>query len=66
MIDGLERIGADAQLDLAAERIRDHGDIEQVGQETPLGLDIGVAHLMPDLRRLAGQIAPPRHEKPLK
>ena len=61
MIHRLERVRRHAQLDRAAERIRDHGDIEQVGQEAPLGLDVRVAHLVPDLRGLAGQFAPPRH-----
>src|SRR5262249_47966353 len=61
MIDRLERIGADAQLDRAAERVRDQRHVEQVGQEAPLGLDVGVADLVSDLRRLAGQIASPRH-----
>jgi len=61
MIDRLERIGRHAQLDRPSERVRDHGDVEQVGQEAPLGLDIGVAHLVPDLRGLAGQFAAPRH-----
>ena len=48
MIDGLERIGRDPQLHRAPERVGDHGDVEQVRQEPPLGLDVGVAHLVAD------------------
>ena len=49
MIDGLERVRRHPQPDRAAERVRDHGDVEQVGQESSLGLDVGMAHLVPDL-----------------
>src|SRR5215475_8505583 len=60
-VHGLERVGRDAQLDRAAERVRHHGYVDQIGQESPLGLDVGVADLVADLRRLAGQFATPRH-----
>src|SRR5262245_19928352 len=60
-VDGLERIGRDAQLHRAAERVRHHGDVDQVGEEAPLGLDVRVADLVPDLRAFAGQFATPRH-----
>src|SRR5215510_6108754 len=65
MIDCLERVRRNAQLDRAAERVRDHGDVEQIGQEAPLGLDVGVADLVPNLRSLAGEFAPPRHRETL-
>src|SRR5262245_66657002 len=45
MIDRLERVRRNAQLDRTAEGVRDHGDVEQIGQEAPLGLDVGVADL---------------------
>ena len=59
MIDRLERIGRDPQPDLAAEGVGDQRDIPQVGEEPPLGLDIGVAHFVADQRFLTGQIATP-------
>src|SRR6187549_2276251 len=54
VIDRLKRVGRHAQLDRAAERVRDHRDVEQVGQKAPLGLDIRVADLVSDLSSLAG------------
>src|SRR5262249_14181709 len=59
MIDRLESVRRHQQLHRAAERIRHHGDVEQVGQEPPLGLAVRVAHLVSDLRALAGQFASP-------
>src|SRR5262245_23533141 len=61
MIDRLECVRRNAQLDRAAERVRDHGDVEQIGQEAPLGLDVGDADLVPSLLTLAGEYAPTRH-----
>src|SRR4029434_7982018 len=60
MICRLEPVCRHPQPDRAAERVRDHGDVEQVGQESPLGLDVGVADLVPDLRSPAREFAPPR------
>ena len=53
----LERIGRDPQLDRASERVRDQRDVEQVGQEPPLGLAVRMAHLVADLGALSGQVA---------
>src|SRR5215470_16581757 len=61
MIDRFQRIGRNAQPYRAVERIGDERDVAQIGQEPPLGLAVGVAHLMASLRRLSGQITPPRH-----
>jgi hypothetical protein len=66
MIDGLDRVGGDAQADVAAERVGDEGDVAEVGQEPALGLDVGVAHLVARLGALGRQFAAPRHrENPL-
>src|SRR5271165_5734429 len=64
MVDCPQRICRHAQLHRAAERIRDQGDVEEVGQEPPLRLDVGMAYLVTDLSRLAGQIASTRHKMP--
>lgn len=61
MIDALERIGRDAQAHVAAQRIRYKGDVHKIRQEAPLGLDVRVAHLVPDLRALGGQFTAPGH-----
>src|SRR5262249_47155506 len=57
MVDSLEGIRRDAQPHRAAERVRDHRHVEQIGQKAPLGFDVRVAHFMSNLGRLAGQIA---------
>ena len=64
MIDGLEGIRRDPQPHRAAERVRDHRHVQQIRQKAPLGFDVGVAHFMTDLGRLAGQIAASRHYQP--
>lgn len=61
VVDAFQRIGRDAQAHVAAERIRDEGDVDQVRQEPALGLDIGVAHLVARQRALGRQFAAPRH-----
>ena len=61
MVDALQRIGRDAQAHVAAERVRDEGDVAQVRQEPALGLDIRVAHLVAHLRALGRQFTAPRH-----
>jgi hypothetical protein len=61
MIDGLERMRRDPQLERAVQRIRHQRHIEQIGEEPPLGLAVGMAHFVPDLRPFAGQLATPRH-----
>src|SRR5215831_19649695 len=61
MIDALERIGRDAHAHRAPERIGLKRDVQQIGQEAPLGLTVRMAHLMPDLPGFAGQLATPRH-----
>jgi hypothetical protein len=61
MIDALDRVGGDAQADVAAECVGDEGDVAEVGQEPALGLDVGVAHLVAHLGALGGQFAAPRH-----
>ena len=52
VIDGLEGVRRHPQLDRTAKLVRDHRDVQQIGQEPPLGLAVGVAHLVPDLRGL--------------
>lgn len=61
VVDAFQRIGRDAQAHVAAERVRDEGDVAQVRQETPLGLDVRMAHLVAHLRALGGQFTAPRH-----
>ena len=66
VVDALDRIGRDAQAHVAGERVRDEGDVDQVGQEAPLGLDVRVAHLVAHLGALGRQFAAPGHfENPL-
>ena len=57
VVDGLQRIGRDPELHLASERVGDHGDVEQVRQKPPLGLDVGMAHRMADQNAFSGEIA---------
>ena len=66
VIDGLERVGRDAQLHRAAERVGHQGDVDQVRQEAPKGLAVRMAHLVAGQRALAGQFASPRHGRILK
>ena len=61
VVDALERIGRDAQAHVAGERVRDEGDVDQVRQEAPLGLDVRVAHLVARLGALGRQFAAPGH-----
>jgi hypothetical protein len=61
VVDALDRVGRDAQAHVAAERVRDERHVAQVRQETPLGLDVGVADLVADQGALGRQFATPRH-----
>jgi hypothetical protein len=61
VVDALQRIGRDAQAHVAGERVRDEGDVDQVRQEAPLGLDVRVAHLVAHLGALGRQFAAPGH-----
>jgi hypothetical protein len=63
VVDALQRIGRDAQAHVAGERVRDEGDVDQVRQEAPLGLDVRVAHLVAHLGALGRQFAAPGHRK---
>jgi hypothetical protein len=59
MIDTAERIGGNPKSHRSTERIRNQSDVYEVRQKAPFGLDVRVTDLMADLRRLAGQFAPP-------
>jgi hypothetical protein len=61
VVDALDRVGGDAQADVAAEGFGHEGDIAQIGQEPALGLDVGVAHRVAHLGALGRQFAAPRH-----
>jgi hypothetical protein len=61
VVDALDRVGGDAQPHVSAQRIRDEGDVAEVRQEPPLGLDVGVAHLVARLGALGRQFTAPRH-----
>jgi hypothetical protein len=61
MVDALERVGRNAHAHRAPERVGLKRDVQQIGQEAPLGLPVRMAHLMPDLPGFAGQLATPRH-----
>jgi hypothetical protein len=61
VVDALDGVGRDPQAHVAAERVRDEGDVAQVRQEPALGLDIGVAHLVTHQRPLGRQFAAPCH-----
>ena len=63
VVDALQRIGRDAQAHVAGEGVRDEGDVDQVRQEAPLGLDVRVAHLVAHLGALGRQFAAPGHCK---
>src|SRR5579872_6567086 len=63
MVDAAQRMGRDPQPHRAAERFGHHGDVEQIRQKAPFGLDVGMAYLVPDLRTLATQLASPRHRR---
>jgi len=63
VVDALQRVGRDAQADVAGERVRDEGDVDEVRQKAPLGLDVRVAHLVAHLRALGRQFAAPGHVK---
>jgi hypothetical protein len=41
-------MGGDAHAHRALERIGLKRDVQQIGQEAPLGLPVRMAHLMPD------------------
>jgi hypothetical protein len=61
VVDALDRVGGDAQADVAAQGVGDEGDVAEVRQEPALGLDVGVAHRVAGLGALGGQFAAPRH-----
>jgi hypothetical protein len=61
MVNGLERVGRDAKPHAARERIGLDRDIDQIGQEAPLGLAVGMADLVANQCFLAGQVALARH-----
>jgi hypothetical protein len=63
VVDAFERIGRNPQAHVAAERVRDEGDVDQVRQEPALGLDVRVAHLVAHLGTLGGQFALTGHRK---
>lgn len=63
VVDALQRVGRHPQAHVAAERVRDEGDVDQVRQEPALGLDVRVAHLVADLGALGGQFALTGHRK---
>src|SRR5262249_28285767 len=66
VVDALERVGRDAQPHVPPQRVRDEGDVAQVRQETPLGLDVGEADLVARPGGLGRQFEAPRHlENPL-
>ena len=46
MVDALDRICGDAQPHIPVQRIGDEGDVAEVRQKPPLGLDVGVADLV--------------------
>jgi hypothetical protein len=61
VVDALDRVGRDAQPHVPPQRVRDECDVAQVRQETPLGLDVGVADLVARQGALGRQFAAPRH-----
>ncbi len=61
MVDRLHRVGRDPQAHRAAERVGNHRHVLQVRQKAALGLDVGVAHLVANLRGLGRKIAAPGH-----
>ena len=63
VVDAFDGVGGDAQAHVPAQRVGNEGDVAQVRQEAPLGLDVGVAHRVAHLRALGRQFAAPRHLK---
>jgi hypothetical protein len=60
VVDALDRVGRDAQPHVPPQRVRNERDVAQVRQETPLGLDLGVADLVARQGALGRQFAAPR------
>ena len=63
MVNGSKGVCTHTQLDGAAQGVRNQRDIEQIGQKSPLRLDVRVAHPMSDLGSLASQFAASGHEE---
>src|SRR5690349_14719645 len=62
VLDGADRRGGHPQPN-RAERVRKDRSPLQIGQTTALGLDIGMADIVPDLDTLAGDHAFPCHTR---
>ena len=63
MIDGFQCVGADAKPHALPEGIALQRHVTEIRKEPPLGLDVGMAHLVTDEYRLAGEFAAPRHDR---
>ena len=61
MLDRAQAVGGNAQLYALAQRIGDQRDVLQVRQKGPLGLVVGMGHVVAHLAALAGQLADARH-----
>ena len=61
MIDGFQCVGADAKSHALPEGIALQRHIAKVRKESPLCLDVGMAHFVADEYGLAGEFAAPRH-----
>src|SRR5579885_1421594 len=67
MVDRFQRIRADAEPHLLAERVARECHRAEVRQEPALGLDVRVAHLVAHKHGLSGEFAAPGHRsKPSK
>ena len=66
MLDRPDGMGREAQAHPHAERVRQDRRDLQVGQEAPLRLVVGVAHIVADLHALARDEAPSRHDIPAR
>ena len=64
VIDRAHRRGRDPELEGPAERLALQGHLVQVRQEAPVGLDVGVAHVVAGQHALAGQLAATGHRFP--
>jgi hypothetical protein len=64
MLDGADAAGGEAYAHRGAEHVGEQRRGLQVGQEAPLRLVVGVAHIVADQHALARDEAPSRHDRP--
>src|SRR5690606_32700438 len=61
VLDGAQGGSGDAQLDRTVQRVRDQGDVHQIGEKTAAGAVEGVRNIVAHHNALAGQFAATCH-----